>query len=317
MILTNILFFVVFFILEVGYIKIAQKFKVFDIPNDRSSHQYIPVRGGGVIFAFAILLGIYLYDSTNIWLISSISIFTIVSFIDDLKQLSIIKRLVMYSVSIFLIVIPYSSNNIFFILSLYLFILAFVNIYNFMDGINGLNFLYSFIVLGSLSFINTSAKFVSPNFINIIIISLLVFGVFNFRKKAICFSGDVGSIVLSAIISYFLLLICLKLETVIFILFIAVYLIDGGLTIIIRLINGENIFKAHRTHLYQYLANEYGLPHTFVSFVYSLLQLLINIITIYAFNRANNLIFLLLSMSFLLILYSSIRVYLIKRLTVK
>jgi putative flippase GtrA len=60
----------------------------------------------------------------------------------------------------------------------------------------------------------------------------------------------------------------------------AVYGVDAVITIIYRLLNKENIFKAHRSHLYQYLANELSYSHLAVSCFYGLLQLAINILVV-------------------------------------
>jgi hypothetical protein len=61
-----------------------------------------------------------------------------------------------------------------------------------------------------------------------------------------------------------------------YVLLLAVYGVDSVLTIVHRLFLKENIFKAHRKHLYQYLSNELGVPQLFVAGIYAILQLLIN-----------------------------------------
>jgi hypothetical protein len=66
-----------------------------------------------------------------------------------------------------------------------------------------------------------------------------------------------------------------------YILLFSVYGIDAVVTIINRVIKKENIFQPHRSHLYQYLANEMGYSHVFVAIVYAVLQLGINGIIIY------------------------------------
>ncbi len=66
----------------------------------------------------------------------------------------------------------------------------------------------------------------------------------------------------------------------IFLLFFAVYGIDSACTILIRLAKKENIFQAHRTHLYQYLANEKKWSHLKVSALYAVVQAGINLVVI-------------------------------------
>ena len=62
-----------------------------------------------------------------------------------------------------------------------------------------------------------------------------------------------------------------------YVLLVSIYGIDSLLTIIQRLVKGENIFQAHRSHLYQYLANEVKVPHVAVSSIYAIIQLVLNI----------------------------------------
>jgi UDP-GlcNAc:undecaprenyl-phosphate GlcNAc-1-phosphate transferase len=63
--------------------------------------------------------------------------------------------------------------------------------------------------------------------------------------------------------------------------FLVIYGVDAVCTISYRLLNKENIFKPHRSHLYQYLANELRKSHLVVSSVYGILQLSINVFVIY------------------------------------
>jgi len=115
--------------------------------------------------------------------------------------------------------------------------------------------------------------------------------VFNFREKAICFLGDVGSISLGVIFSgcvvYYLS--CFELQTLgglvirhpyLIFLFFFIYYLDVFSTLFKRLSRKENIFKPHRKHLYQFLANNYFKSHVKTSCLYAFLQLTINIIVI-------------------------------------
>jgi len=60
--------------------------------------------------------------------------------------------------------------------------------------------------------------------------------------------------------------------------------VDSILTIIHRLIKKENIFSAHRSHLYQYLVNIRQIGHLKIAVIYGLIQLVINILIIYNFQ---------------------------------
>jgi UDP-N-acetylmuramyl pentapeptide phosphotransferase/UDP-N-acetylglucosamine-1-phosphate transferase len=104
---------------------------------------------------------------------------------------------------------------------------------------------------------------------------LLVFNYFNFRTKARCFAGDVGSISIAFILLFLLGKLIIATNDISYIVLLGVYGVDTVLTIIRRLLLKENIFEAHRKHAYQLLANEIKLPHVWVSTIYASLQALI------------------------------------------
>lgn len=151
-----------------------------------------------------------------------------------------------------------------------------------MDGINGITPFYSLICLGSFLYISTELPFVfSTDLILILSIGVLIFTFFNARKRAKAFAGDVGSVSMAFLLGWFMLSLILATQRLEYILFFAVYGVDSVFTIIHRLIKRQNIFKAHRSHLYQYLANELGFPHVAVSAIYAGLQAIINLLTIF------------------------------------
>ena len=112
------------------------------------------------------------------------------------------------------------------------------------------------------------------------ILGCVVFLFFNFRQKAACFAGDVGSVTIAFwIISLLLKLIFISGDWK-YLLFLSVYGVDTILTIIHRLFLKQNIFKAHRLHFYQILANERKKPHLVVTSIYAIVQLLINLFVV-------------------------------------
>jgi len=104
---------------------------------------------------------------------------------------------------------------------------------------------------------------------------------FNFRNKAKCFAGDVGSIGIAYILMFALGLLILKTGDFLYILFLGIYGIDAVWTILRRIYLGENIAEGHRTHLYQYLSNEVGYNRLKVASAYALLQLMLGSLVIY------------------------------------
>lgn len=166
-----------------------------------------------------------------------------------------------------------------------------------MDGINGIMGAYSLITILSLYFINEyHIPFVINEWMIVSAMALLVFNFFNFRKKAKCFAGDVGSVSMAYIIIFFLLLLIIKSGDFKYIGLLLFYGLDAVSTIIFRLARRENIFEAHRSHFYQYLANVKGWPHLGVSALYMLVQIMVNVLIISLnWNSLTFLIFILFS----------------------
>lgn len=275
---------------ELLYFRIADKYNIIDKPNERSSHSSITLRGGGIIFPFSILVyGIMAYFSlATDYLCFTIGLVTIatISFIDDVKTLSSKIRILVHLVAVTLL---FFCTNVFaldwwWIVLGYILVIGIINAYNFMDGINGITGAYSLSVLIPLYVLNEYYFFVGSDFIIYAILGVIVFLIFNFRKKAKCFAGDVGSVSMAFIILFLLTKLIIASQDFTFILFLAVYGVDSVLTIAHRLFKKENIFKPHRSHLYQYLSNEIKLPHLLVSTIYTVVQALISVWVIVTYN---------------------------------
>lgn len=278
--------FIILFI-EILYLRIAKYYHITDHPNERSSHHSITIRGGGIIFPITILLVIlfsgfkYPYFSIGLFLISFIS------FWDDLHNISNKIRIVIHlaAVSLVFLELGFYDYSFWIVIGGYVVVIGIINAYNFMDGINGMTGLYSLTTVMTLLVLNRSMNFIENQFLVYTSVSLLVFLYFNYRKKAKCFAGDVGSVSMAFIILFALILLINQTHQPLYLLFLALYGIDTVFTIIFRLINNENIFKAHRSHVYQLLSNERGFSHLKVSFFYALIQSVINCLVIYCVNR--------------------------------
>ncbi len=151
-----------------------------------------------------------------------------------------------------------------------------INAYNFMDGINGITGGYSLVILAALAYIDKEVvTFVEADFIYTVICSVLVFCFFNFRKRAKCFAGDVGSVSIAFILLFLIGRLIIETEDFSWIVLLSVYGVDSVLTIIHRLMLHENIGLPHRKHLYQIMANELKIPHVIVSSIYMAVQAII------------------------------------------
>lgn len=265
----------ILFSLELLYFRIADKYNIIDKPNHRSSHSKITLAGGGILFPIAILIAFALgYVS---WLMTlAIVLVAVVSFIDDIKPLTKLPRfgshvlaflLVTYDLNLF-------AEPLWLIPVVFVLLVGWINAFNFMDGINGILVLYALSAIISFAFL----PFLHASLPLLITMGLscLVFGFFNVRTKAKTFAGDVGSISMALFLGYFMIKTIMYSGQIGYILFFSVYGIDTVITILYRIKKRENIFEAHRSHLYQYLANERKYSHTFIAVIYAVVQLLIN-----------------------------------------
>lgn len=267
-----------FFLLIQLYFRIADHYNIIDHPNERSSHTEITIRGGGIIFVFAALAILFIYPAY--WLpITGILIIGAISFLDDRLTLSSRLRLLFHLLAVsvmFWFLNVFQLQSYWFCILLYVIAIGVINMYNFMDGINGITGAYSLVILAGLQYINFyKINFIEKDLIWLPILSCLVFLFYNFRKKAKCFAGDVGSVTIAFWIIFLILSAILKTGNWEYILFLSVYGIDSVLTIAHRLILKQNIFKAHRFHFYQVLANEQKIPHLYVATGYAVLQAII------------------------------------------
>ena len=286
------------------YFKVANRFNIIDKPNERSSHTQLTIRGAGVVFPIVGIIGFGAtprYSSTghfypewfeglyrgagtldsgflgNYGFVVGLLIIAIVSFWDDVRPLPPKIRMLVQAVAVALMVVPLGVEWWIVALAMVL-IIGTINAYNFMDGINGITALYSLVAVGTaLVMLKLGYKLVLGEPIWLALgASLLAFSFYNVRKKARCFMGDVGAVSLALVLAYWIYALVVSEGNLIYILFLGIYGLDSVATIAIRLYKKEDIFEAHRSHYYQYLANEKGWPHVGVALLYAGLQAVLN-----------------------------------------
>ncbi len=286
MITTYLLIALLLLAAELIYFRIADKYNIIDKPNERSSHKSIVLRGGGIIY----LLGMWLYAAffgMELWpFLLGITLVAGISFVDDIHSLPDSLRLVFQFAAMFLMFYGWGILNWeswwIIILGL-IFCVGTTNVYNFMDGINGINGGYTLAILLPLAWLNHQMGFVDQSLIIVALLADLVFCFFNYRPKgkAKCFAGDVGSIASAFIVIYVLGKLILTTGDFTYIVFLELYGVDACLTICHRIMLHENLGQAHRKHAYQLMANELGMEHTVVSTIYTVLQLAIATVMIW------------------------------------
>ena len=269
---------VLLFLAELFYFKLADKCNIIDKPNERSSHTKVTLRGGGIIFYFGALAYFLTNHWEYPWFMVALTLITFISFVDDIRSTSQGLRLVFHFSAMALMFYQWGlfSLSWWWIIVALIICTGIINAYNFMDGINGITGGYSLVVLVALAYINAEiTAFIEPALINTVLCSVLVFCFFNFRKKAKCFAGDVGSVSIAFILLFLIGKLILTTGDFSWIILLSVYGVDSVLTIIHRLMLHENIGLPHRKHMYQLMANELKMPHVVVALIYMVAQAVI------------------------------------------
>ena len=277
-------------LLSVALIKQSLNQQLIDIPNERSSHTLPTPRGGGlgfiIVFAIFIIanqfLSLNLIDAEQNKLWFALIPLVIVGIIDDWQGVPagvryLVQLLVATVVVAFCGAFPFpildqlgiAGTLIATILTI-IAMTAMINFYNFMDGLDGLVGGVSAVQLGFL------ALWLNQPLLWLWVAALGGFLYWNWSPAKI-FMGDVGSTVLGAVIAITLLSHTRNPATAWSAVAITLPLISDAIyTLCRRLLRGENIFKAHRSHLYQRLQQS-GWSHAQVSITYICMTLLIAI----------------------------------------
>lgn len=283
---TYIIIAALLFALELVYFRIADRFNIVDRPNERSSHNSIVIRGGGIIFLLAAWIWSAFFGFSYPWFLAGLTIVCGISLWDDIHSLPDSVRLIAQFTAMFMMFADWGMINLenwWMIAPALIVCVGIINAYNFMDGINGITGGYSLTVLLPLILLNHSIRFIEMSYLIVAAITCVVFSYFNFRPKgkAKCFAGDVGSIGIAFIVLLPLGKLILQTGDLTYILLLVVYGVDTILTICHRIMLHENLGQAHRKHAFQIMANELKIPHEVVSIAYMCLQVIISLGLIY------------------------------------
>ena len=273
--MSYIFLFLALVVIELLYFNIADKYNIIDRPNERSSHTRITLRGGGIIFYFGALAYFLTNQFEYPWFMLALTLVAFISFVDDVKSVKQGIRLLFHFSAMALMFGQWGLFSLgwgWLLLALVV-CTGIINAYNFMDGINGITGGYSLVVLAALAYVDeVLVPFVEADLIYTVMMAVVVFCFFNFRRKARCFAGDVGSVSIAFILLFLLGKLVIETGDLSWIVLLVVYGVDSVLTIIHRLMLHENIGLPHRKHLYQLMANELKIPHVMVSLIYMAVQ---------------------------------------------
>ena len=280
----------------VGRIRVwAERHRMLDIPNERSSHTVPVARGGGLAIVAVSLTGLVLsWYWISTWsrpvltyVIGAILVFT-VSWLDDLRPLSNRVRFAVHAASAILVVtccgrldaitVPFLGRidlGMAGFLVAFLWIVGLTNAYNFMDGIDG--------IAGGQAVVGGVGWAILGWMLNIPLVSALgallattsLGFLFHNWPPARIFMGDAGSAFLGYSFACLAIISLEKNSTMALagVLIVWPFVFDTTFTFFRRLINRENVFAAHRSHLYQRLVIS-GLSHQTVTLLYAGLDIL-------------------------------------------
>ena len=291
----------------------AIKKSLVDIPNARSSHTVATPHGGGVAIAITWFIGLtYLYyiDDINVSLYFALMVgivISIVSYIDDLIELSPRIRLVSQALVALLglyflggfkelnIFFFHIENQIFINIFAFFMIIWFINLYNFLDGIDG--------YAGSEAIFLSFAGFIlfRDDLFLVLSVAVLGFLFWNWHKAKI-FMGDVGSTLLGYNIAIFTIYYSNQESTNfwIWIILFGVFWFDATLTLLRRYFNKESLSQAHKKHAYQRLVQS-GWSHNKVVLLSFVVDIMLFLIVYFVTN-----VFIAFLMS-LIVLYSFVK----------
>ena len=244
------------------------RFEVYDTPNPRSSHAESIPRGGGLaliavlLFSWIVAASWFGATPTGFWpVVSAAAVLVVVSWFDDLRSLPVVLRLAVQGLAVGLGIAAMGDAGRVFQgllpplldhLAAGLLWLWFVNLFNFMDGIDGI----AGVEAGSLGIglVLVGAVLVWPGaqvaLPALLAAATLGFLVWNWAPAKL-FLGDVGSVPLGYLLGWLLLIAAMNGAWAPALILPLYYLADATITLIKRGARGARVWRAHREHFYQ------------------------------------------------------------------
>jgi len=268
---------------------LASKIDLIDYPGPRSSHFNPIPKAGGIGIALSVFFVCFI-EKISLGFCLPVLLIIVLGFLSDKDKILPKYRFIIQSVVAVFFVYYHNTFNeygLWISVFLILFVVATTNFFNFMDGINGLAATTGVIAFGLLALFSLSILKNHQVFLTSLILTASCAGFlpFNFPRAKV-FMGDVGSIFLGFVFAALTIKVSASINIFLcLIMFLCVFYSDAVLTIYFRWRKGENLFKAHRQHLYQYMCNELGLPHWKVTVLYAVVQIIFGFLAIFMYNR--------------------------------
>lgn len=257
------------------YRKLALRVGLVDVENARSSHQGVTPRGAGLVIVLLYAIGVCFYWEEAVIASKLLSLvlcplaLALVGLLDDYMALSSRSRLLIYFLLILAVIVPLGAPAYFpgrqllpvalILFSLAVMMLWLINLFNFMDGINGIAGVEVLFVLISIQFLGESALASLSPLMVIVLGAVVGFLYWNFPLGKV-FMGDVGSIFLGALLGIYVLASLYDGGGMFwsYMILLGVFFVDATYTLLVRLFSGLRITQAHRSHTYQLLSRKWG-----------------------------------------------------------
>lgn len=295
--------------------KFGHRLHLLDHPNYRSSHISPIPKAGAIGMLLSFMITSYLLKLPLHFYIT-VMCFSLLGLAADRFKLSSQLRLVFqfFFAGFFW---TYYANFNFSLLNLALGILIIIcilgttNIYNFMDGINGIAIITGIVGFGLLAiFLYQNGK---PYYFIIaslcVALSCIGFLPWNLPQAKV-FMGDVGSTLLGAVFSCLAIMASSTiLEFICIASFLFTFYADEIITMYLRLSNRENLLQPHCKHFYQFLSNTLKIPHWRISLGYGFIQAIIGIAVIILKPFGITTILVILCVLFISIAFSAFLIY--------
>jgi UDP-N-acetylmuramyl pentapeptide phosphotransferase/UDP-N-acetylglucosamine-1-phosphate transferase len=284
------------------YKRLASRYKIMDVPNQRSSHQIPTPRGGGLAIVLVFLtlfpiVQIFLGQNSGVhWgLYFCCLAISALGFLDDITTLSKRIRIITWvgiaaaaivaGINLKGIYLPGAGLIHFGIISplvTFAWLIGVTNLYNFMDGINGLAGLEALAVSGFLAvFAYQAGNWMLLAVCLIIFGGVLGFLPYNFPTARV-FLGDVGSNFLGFLFASLAVIGSQSAKNqvpfLVPVFLLMMFLLDAGTTLLRRLPKGKDWLEPHREHFYQRLVI-LGHSHTQVAILYTFMNIILGILT--------------------------------------
>ena len=249
---------------------------LLDVPNERSNHERPTPRGAGIAVCAAVALcwgfALLVRDgepllgrTADVLLLLGGLALAALSYLDDVRGLPVLPRLAAQAAIVAAVLLATPSVSLTGHLPpaaerllIGLAWIGLINVYNFMDGIDGVTGAVT-IIIGAAAAALLASHGGPPTLAVVLVGACLGFLLYNWRPARI-FLGDVGSVPIGFLVGGLLLALARRGEYAAALILPAYYLTDSGLTFLDRLRRGERVWRSHSGHAYQ-IAVRSGLPH--------------------------------------------------------